>query len=186
MTVSLKDFALRVAEVRARHREFEDVLREVTPFFRDLLHAELLPAPLLHPTQHSVLRYILYRSEAVTVFAMASPRGFSSPIHDHGSWGLVGQVVGEELETTFRSAPADRELFDLQPSERRRMRPGDVVEIVPPHRDLHRVTAVSERPSVTLHAFARDPVHEGFTYFEPQLYRPVTYQGSYDNEDPSA
>lgn len=125
---------------------------------------------------------LLHASPSVTLFAMASPPGFVSEVHDHGSWGLVGQVAGAEMETVYDTPVAGGDVVELQPRSSRRMNPGDVATIDPPRRDLHRVVSIGADTSVTLHAFARDVVHDGFTLFTPHTFKRVTYAGRFDNE----
>src|SRR5262249_46638807 len=104
---------------------------------------------------------LLFDCEQLTAFAITSAPCYVSEIHDHGCWGGVGRVAGNELETVHRRLPAGDGRFRLEVVETRRMSPGTVSIITPPSRDVHRVATVGTVPSVTLHAFALDIVRRG-------------------------
>lgn len=178
-----------VQHVRCLRSDYDDpalVLAEASAPFESILDPALLPLALIRSGSR-VVRYLLHASEAVTIFAIASPSGYRSEVHDHGSWGLVGQVIGKETERVYRQVVGFDDFVSLELVSTRRLRPGDVTAIAPPERDIHQVATVGTSPSVTIHAFANDPVHSGFTCFEPRLYEPRLYalrlyRGSYDNE----
>lgn len=178
-------FAAHVGALRSRGLAPEPLLAEVESPFRDLLRPELLP-PELRAGRKTSARHLLHRSEAVTIFAMASAPGSLSDIHDHGTWGLVGQVIGEEIEQGYASEPATGEGVVLKRVSSRRLKPGEITTVLPPGRDIHQVVNIGDGPSVSVHAFAHDLVQHGFTVFKPAFYAPVTYTGHWDNESPSA
>lgn len=178
---SLDDFIDWMAELRERIEDPNQLLKQAQPSFVSLLTESVIPSTVWERGQRESVRHLLHRSDALTVFAIASPAGSTSAVHDHGSWGLVGQVAGEEIERTYQIHPADDGLVRLHPEESLHLRPGDAVKLLPPERDLHSVETVGVQTSFTLHAFASDPV-QGFTYFEPELYAAHTYRGAYDNE----
>lgn len=174
-------FAARIAELRSCGLGVERLLAEVEEPFRDLLRQELLP-PALRAEHQTGARHLLHRSDAVTIFAMASAPGSISEVHDHGTWGLVGQVVGEEVEQLYASERTTEEGVVLKRLSSRHLKPGEITTVLPPGRDIHQVVNVGTGPSVSLHAFAHDLVHHGFTVFTPAFYAAVTYTGQWDNE----
>ncbi len=176
------DELFTLATRMGNQRHWKDVLTEAQALFSQLLRPDILPKAMLDPELKVPLRYLLRRRQSLTLFAIASPPGFISSVHDHGSCGLVGQISGEELESLYEQNECKDDLVRLRLTSERVLRPKDVVSIIPPDRDLHQVTTVSPKPSLSLHAFMRDPLQQGFTWFEPQWFLPTAYRGSYDNE----
>ena len=174
------DFAAHVADLSDAGLVVDDVLEQARLSFLPLLQERFLPAAALRSSE-SGSPWLLHQSEAMTVFLMSSPPGYVSSVHDHRGWGLVGQVLGEEVETRYRRGPDEEGLVRLEVAERRRVRPGEVVTIVPPAADIHQVVTLGSTNSVTVHAFAHDLVGEGFSLFEPALYSPSVYRGPYAN-----
>jgi len=186
----LDRFVGRVVALRADLGDGERLVAEVKEELVPLLQRSWLPPQLLDEQAQIPVRYLLHRSDAVTVFAILSPPGFVSSIHDHGSWGVVGQVTGVEREVVYEMH-AEAEvggpgLVGLRQTTSTELAAGDIVAIVPPHRDLHEVRTLGSTPSLSIHAFGRDPLQGGFAYFEPRLYEPFRYSGLWDNEPPGA
>lgn len=174
-------FAALVSSMRCDGATSVDLLTGLRPPFVELLEPDLFGEvrPVSAKRGGCVL---MHTSPEVTLFAMLSPPGFVSEVHDHASWGLVGQVSGMEMETRYETPSDTDELVQLQALASRRMAPGDVAVIDPPDRDVHRVVSIGAEHSLTLHAFARDVVHEGFTLFVPTAYKRRTYAGQFDYE----
>jgi predicted metal-dependent enzyme (double-stranded beta helix superfamily) len=184
----IEQFVQRVSLLRAQLDERPQLVEKVKDELLPLLDPSWLPPELLEQPRCAPLRYLLHRSAVVTVFAIASPPGFVSSIHDHGTWGVVGQVMGVEREVVYEFAQerskAVGELVGLTEKGSAELTAGDIVGVVPPTRDVHHVATLGNSPSVSLHAFARDPMRAGFVYFAPRLYAPMRYSGRYDNESP--
>lgn len=178
-----------VTVLRSELHHSAEFVEKIKELFLPLVDRSWLPPELFQERCEAPLRYLLHRSDAVTIFAIASPPGFVSTIHDHGSWGVVGQVMGVEREVTYELAHEEsgpvRELVGLSEKASTELTQGDVVAIVPPDRDVHHVATLGTTVSVSLHAFGRDPLSAGFIYFEPRLYAPLRHSGRYDNEPPS-
>lgn len=183
----LETFAADIADLRSTGDSPERILAKAEDPFRGLLRSELLPPALRSPNRPGAGRYVLHRSDAVTIFAMVSRPGSVSAVHDHGAWGLVGQVSGQEVEHLYTTEDEDLvgDGIRLERVTSHHLKPGDVTTILPPGRDIHQVITVSSEPSVSLHAFAHDLVHRGFTVFAPAVYEPLHYTGHWDNEDRS-
>lgn len=185
----LGEFIDQVRACRAGAKSVETLVEGVKRALAPLLDPGALPPDLFQEALLDPVRLLLHRSEVVTVFAIASPPGFASKVHDHGGWGVVGQVSGVETEDVYRARTGEvevegenRRLIGLEHLSSARLHPGDLVCIVPPDRDIHEVRTSLSGPSVSLHAFVRDPLSHGFSYFEPRLYATHFYTGRYDDE----
>lgn len=184
--MDLERLAGLITDLRSSCADANQLLAEAEGPFRSTLSPKLLPSELIRPDRVQTARFLLYRDDAVTLFAIASAPGAVSDIHDHGTWGLVGQVMGQEVEHAYQIEYVDAEGVALEHVSRRHLKPGDVTLVLPPERDIHRVVTVSPEPSVSIHAFAHDLVHHGFTRFTPGRYSARPYSGgSWDNEPPS-
>jgi predicted metal-dependent enzyme (double-stranded beta helix superfamily) len=105
-----------------------------------------------HYTQH-----LLHVSPCrrLSVVALVWLPGQSTPIHDHVSWCVVGVYEGRERETRYRALEADgarclEQVGDVDAP------PGHVEVIVPSVEDIHRVTAVGEGPTISIHVYGAD------------------------------
>ncbi|HET7488897.1 MAG TPA: cysteine dioxygenase family protein [Acidimicrobiales bacterium] len=135
--------------------------RQVAAVLADVLgDADLLPAELaaaLPPDGFG--KYLLFASPAFVVFATVTAPEVAAPIHDHGSWGVVGLWRGREEEVRYRLSAAGEGLAE---AGRKGYAAGDVMIVEPPPDDVHQVFNTSGRPSVSVHLFAGDLVTSGF------------------------
>jgi len=177
----LESFAALVADLRADEATPAELLAESVGPFRRLLGSPLLESIGETAAAAGGTRLLLHRSEAVTVFAMSSDPGTATDIHDHGTWGLVGQLMGAEVEHLYHISE-DGPSVTLSLDSSRSLRPGEVTTILPPDRDIHQVVNVGAGASVTVHAFAHDILEHGFTIFEPGPVSLLHYRGHWDNE----
>jgi 3-mercaptopropionate dioxygenase len=110
------------------------------------------------------------------------PAGSSTPIHDHGCWGVVGVYQGEETETAFRVA-GDREpegsTVDLERGATTRMRPGDVTTILPPD-DVHRVSNDGSGTAISIHVYGADIGTFRRHSFHPDTGKVSAFVSGYD------
>ena len=136
-----------------------DACDRLRPAFADLLaDDEWLPAEYCDPAAQSGMgggigQWLLFRAadRSLCLFSLVVPAGAATPVHDHGSWGLVGLYRGTQDEELFREQPEGLELID-----RRALGPGDLYTLLPPRNDVHRVRTTSEETSVSIHLLAND------------------------------
>lgn len=184
-TDDLEEFAAWLADLTRTGVEPAVLLADAERPFKTLLKSDFIATLGSESRRELRRRQLIYRIDDVTMFVMRSPSGSVSDIHDHGSWGLVGQIAGEERELTYRRLGSDSDEVRLERVASQALRPGDVATILPPKRDIHQVITVSTDPSVTLHVFGHDLLHRGFTVYEPASYSSLVISGHWDNESPS-
>ncbi len=98
-------------------------------------------------------QYLLYRPDdhAFSVVSFVWNSGQGSPIHDHCTWGVIGQYEGEEEESRFRASASGLELVRTV-----RAKPGDVSHVYPPNRDIHQIFNRTATPTISIHIYGGD------------------------------
>ncbi len=86
----------------------------------------------------------------LTVETVAYAPGVQSPIHNHGTWGAVAILQGQEQHTFWRWH-GDR----LEPVGTRCFSPGEIVSFAP--EAIHQITALGSQPSVTFNLYGDLP-----------------------------
>ena len=95
----------------------------------------------------------------LSLYALVWLPGQWTPVHDHGSWGVVGVVEGMLEERAYM--PADGDIVADSGIRLRRggmvlLSPGAVTTFVPNPDHIHRTGAAAERPRVvSLHLYGR-------------------------------
>jgi predicted metal-dependent enzyme (double-stranded beta helix superfamily) len=102
-------------------------------------------------------QHLLYVSPErnLSIVALVWLPGQTTPIHDHVSWCVVGVYEGRERETRYRAVETGRERYlDLVGSVD--ALPGHVEVLTPDTEDIHMVTAVGRRPTISIHVYGAD------------------------------
>ena len=129
------------------------ILNRGAPLLANLIaHDDWLPDPFSEPHTDHYQQYLLYCDprERFSVVSFVWGPGHETPIHDHTVWGLVGILRGAERNTEYTrdeaaGAPTAgaAELCSV----------GDVTKVSPTIGDIHRVSNVSDAPSVSIHVY---------------------------------
>lgn len=86
----------------------------------------------------------------LALFVVSWAPGRGAPPHDHGTWGVVCGMTGQETNTGWRRiGQGDR----IERAGDYVIGPGDLVTVGP--EDIHSVTNLTDRPAVSLHLYGR-------------------------------
>jgi predicted metal-dependent enzyme (double-stranded beta helix superfamily) len=166
-------------------------VRLLEPAFERLLAADgWLPEEYAAPDETSGMgggigQYALYRAEdgSLCLFSLVVPAGATTPVHDHLAWGLIGLYRGRQSETVYRrlddgsaEGQARLEVANEQDVER-----GEFFALLPPDGDIHRVSTISEEPSVSIHLLANDTACVWRHSFDPDGGTVTAFRSGYSN-----
>ncbi|HEX7126705.1 MAG TPA: cysteine dioxygenase [Thermodesulfobacteriota bacterium] len=120
-------------------------------------------------------QYLLHLPEdgAFSVASFVWSPGEGSPVHDHGTWGVIGQYEGEEEETRYDRAT-------LREAGRVVFRPGDVSHVLPPDREVHRIRNLGSAPAVSVHVYGGDIGRQPRHTFDPATGAARPFVSGYD------
>lgn len=109
-------------------------------------------AAIPHPDYYQ--QYLLF-CDPLARFSIVSfvwGPGQQTPIHDHGTWGLIGMLRGAEISRSF--ALTDGALIA---GDEDRLDPGDVATLLPEAGDIHQVrNAHDDAVSISIHIYGGD------------------------------
>jgi 3-mercaptopropionate dioxygenase len=102
-------------------------------------------------------QHLLHVSESrrLSVVALVWLPGQRTPVHDHVSWCVVGVYRGVERETRYRLVERGGRRV-LLPVGAVEARAGHVEALVPPAENIHSVTAVGWRKTISIHVYGAD------------------------------
>jgi len=123
-------------------------------------------------------QYLLYRpaDHAFSIVSFVWNAGQGSPIHDHGTWGVIGQYEGEEEEIRFRIT--DNRLVRIGVSI---AQPGNVSHVYPPARDIHQIFNRSDRPAISIHIYGGDIGSQRRHTYDPNTAAVQEFISGYDD-----
>ena len=163
MSQALQEFIQATRACAARHKDAAECVEAIAPLMRELLlHTDsfLEPRHLVSDPAHYARNAILVSpDESLSLYALVWLPGQWTPVHDHGSWGVVGVVRGMLQENSYIRLDADRgrdQEIELARGGVILLSPGTVTSFVP-NPDLIHVTGVpAERGrAVSLHLYGR-------------------------------
>ncbi|WP_017656039.1 cupin [Fortiea contorta] len=92
----------------------------------------------------------------LTVQTVTFAPGTISTIHNHGTWGIVGVLKGQEKNTFWRRTHAPESPDQIANTGEITLAPGDIISFTPDA--IHSVEAVGEEPTVTFNIYGEtDP-----------------------------
>lgn len=166
-------------------------LEALRPTFGKLLATDgWLPEDMASPDATSGMgggigQYALYRAAdgSLCLFSLVVPPGVSTPVHDHLAWGLIGLYRGRQDETVYRRLDdASQEgRATLEVARSQTVAPGEFYALLPPKDDIHRVTTVSDAPSVSIHLLANDTACVWRHRFDPSAGTVTPFRSGYSN-----
>jgi predicted metal-dependent enzyme (double-stranded beta helix superfamily) len=155
MTTPFERFISGVESVVSTGGAPAEVVERIEPLMRELVRErtwldEKYRRPIPgKPYSQYLLHVAPDRSFSVVSFVWAPGEG--SPIHDHRTWGVIGQYEGEEEETRYRLLETG--LHELGVAV---FHPGDVGHVYPPTREVHRIRNRTQAPAVSVHVYGGD------------------------------
>lgn len=164
MSPVLERFITDTHAIIAREPEAADRVIAVAPLMRDLLQEArefLRPEHFRSEPDHYTRNAIhICPSGQLSLFSMVWRPGQWTPVHDHGSWGVVGIVEGWLEERAYMSADGDITAdagIRLKRGGIVLLNPGAVTSFVPNPDHIHRTGVPEDRPRcVSLHLYGRN------------------------------
>jgi len=155
VTDPLHDFVQGAESILRRPREPRETVLAVQP----LLQRLVTQRGWLNETYRREIpskpyaQYLLYRPPdfEFSIVSFVWNPGHGSPVHDHCTWGVIGQYEGEEEETRFRQTASGLERVTSICAH-----PGDVSHVYPPDRDLHQIINTGSVPAISIHIYGGD------------------------------
>ncbi|MDV2992217.1 MAG: 3-mercaptopropionate dioxygenase [Chroococcidiopsis sp. SAG 2025] len=143
-------------------------LQAIRPLVRKLLtSSSWLQIPTLAPNLETGWEVLTLYDEPffpLTVQLVAWAPGMTSPIHNHGCWGLVALLSGEEKNTFWQRSPRPEFPDRIEPVGKCLLTPGDILCLMPDA--IHHVEAIGDKPTISFNLYGETNYNQRFE-FEP-------------------
>jgi predicted metal-dependent enzyme (double-stranded beta helix superfamily) len=155
-----------IAQATARscgHAEPADCVLALAPLMLELVDhaASFLEPRHYRSSDKGYCRNLIFEApdKSLSLYALVWQPGQWTPVHDHGSWGVVGVVDGVLEERSYVRLSPDRGAdvdIDLAKGGTVLLRHGSVTSFVPNPDHIHVTGVPAERPRVvSLHLYGR-------------------------------
>lgn len=140
-----------------------------------------LPEMFTHPHPQHYQQYLLY-ADPLDRFSMVSfvwGPGQKTPVHDHMTWGLIGMLRGQEIDTHyFKQADGS-----YKPGHSHTLSPGGVCSVSPSTHDVHVVSNFySDQASISIHVYGGNIGRIKRHVFDPLTGAPKEFVSGYSND----
>jgi len=151
----------------ARELDEPVLLQQVANLLKGLVSRDdWLPEAFARPHPRFYQQYLLH-ADPLARFSVVSfvwGPGQETPVHDHGVWGAIGMLRGEELSQCWRQVPQGL-VMDGPP---RRLRTGQTMVLSVAAGDIHQVSnAFEDRVSISIHVYGADIGRQRRHVFDP-------------------
>lgn len=142
-------------------------------------HDDWLPEEFAAPSIDGYRQYLLHCDplERFCVVSFVWLPGQKTPVHDHLTWGLIGQLRGEERCVEY-ARRADGSLARIG---EHCMRLGDVDRVSPTFGDLHAVSNMSPETSISIHVYGANIGKQPRHVFDPATGARRDFVSGYHN-----
>lgn len=155
----LEDVLNRIEDDRLR-------LQAICPLVRQLLTSSpwLQITPLEPDSETGWEVSVLYDEPffPITVQLVAWAPGVTSPIHNHGCWGLVALLNGEEKNTFWRRSSTAESPDRIEAAGDCLLNPGDILCLMPDA--IHHVEAMGDRPTISFNLYGETNYDRRFEF----------------------
>ncbi len=155
----LEDILTTVADDRPR-------LQAICPLVSELLNnSPLLQLATLEPDPNTGWEVLILYDEPLfplTVQLVSWAPGAMSSIHNHGTWGIVALMDGQEENTFWQRSPTPACPDRVVPAGKHRLVAGDILCLMPDV--IHQVTAIGGRPTLSFNLYGETDYDQRFEF----------------------
>jgi len=159
-------FLTDIEDIIDRTTAEQELLQEIRPLVRRLLtSSDWLQGEYLEPDPKlgwSVLTLYDEIDFPLTIQTVAWLPGQVSPIHNHGTWGIVALISGAEKNILWQRS-GDREYRDrIARVGQKILEPGDIISFTADA--IHSVEAISPEPSISFNIYGETDYKNRFEF----------------------
>lgn len=90
--------------------------------------------------------------------------GCGSPIHNHGTWGIVAVLKGQQKETFWKRSPSTEFLDKIEQVGEKVLQAGEIISFTSDA--IHQIEAVGDEPSLTFNLYGETNAAKRFMFDE--------------------
>lgn len=168
----LTDIEDVVVKAESEGRSETEFLPDLRRLVRKLLlNCHWVSGKLADPDTRSGYSFLMLYDEPglpITIQTEVTLPGHETPIHNHGTWGIIATIKGQQKHTFWKRVPTAEFPGKIEAIGDRILQADDIISFTTDA--IHRVTAIGDEPSITLNLYGDT---FGFKRFQ---FDPVTHQ----------
>lgn len=158
--------------VEEQSRYLSDLRRLVRKIVLNSYWLRTLKPDLSDTSNTAILNLYEEIGYPLTVQVETMKSGAQSNIHNHGTWGIVAILEGQEKNTFWRRTPEPDWPDKITPVADKILTPGDVISFLPDA--IHHIQAIDDVPLVTFNMYGETHSKHRFD-FDPMTHTAKHY-----------
>lgn len=159
-------FLTEVEDVLNNAEDESNKLPEIRMLVRRLMvNSYWVQSQYLQPSVETGTSVLLLYDELgfpLTVQTVTFAPGTISTIHNHGTWGVVAVLKGQEKNTIWRRTHSRKSENKIETTGEITLFPGDIISLTPDA--IHSVQAVGDEPTVTFNIYGETDPKQRFEF----------------------
>ncbi|RCJ23552.1 cupin [Nostoc sp. ATCC 43529] len=159
-------FLTEVEDVLNNAEDESSCLPEIRMLVRRLIvNSYWVRSQYLEPSPKTGTSVLLLYDELgfpLTVQTVTFAPGTKSTIHNHGTWGVVAVLKGQEKNTFWQRTPSSESQDKIEYTGEVTLFPGDIISFTPDA--IHCVEALGDEPTVTFNIYGETDPKERFEF----------------------
>jgi predicted metal-dependent enzyme (double-stranded beta helix superfamily) len=169
-------FLTDVEDILTNLRDPIQQLQQICPRVQQLLESsswlQVMPIAPEPETGWSVVTLYDEPMFPLTVQMVAWAPGSQSPIHNHGCWGLVALISGQEQNQFWQRSPTPDYPDRITPTTTQILQPGEIITFLP--EAIHQITAIGNQPTISFNLYGETDYDQRFE-FDPDNNEAIIY-----------
>lgn len=178
----LLTFVRDLSGLLERERAEPELLKQGADLLETLVaQDDWLPEQFTVPHPEFYRQYLLYADplERFSVVSFVWGAGQKTPVHDHMTWGLIGMLRGQEVDTHYFKQ-ADGSYLR---GESHVLKPGNVCSVSPATHDVHEVANFyADQTSISIHVYGGNIGRISRHVFDPTTGAAKTFISGYNSD----
>ncbi len=145
---------------------------------RAIKNPKLLAPEHMAPRKDRYARNFVHKDPAsqFVVMSLVWGPGQGTPIHDHGTWGVMGVYKNELEAVNYKRLDdgSDEDYADLRETGSLVLGAGSLAWVLPPNEEIHLNRNSSDEPTITIHVYGKEIT--GYHRFDLATKRVTWYE----------
>lgn len=177
ITYTFQDFVSDLEMITKVEQKKAEIIKKISRKIQLLVNSgdNFLPEKNKLPKESHYARHLLYvdRYQKFVVLNNVWGPGQGTPVHDHGTWGVMGVYSNEVKVTNYVRLDNDSKpgYAELREASGVLSTLGSVTYVLPPNEEIHKVENISDKPTITLHVYGKDIVECNWFDLEKKTYK---------------
>ncbi|MBI4231828.1 cysteine dioxygenase family protein [Candidatus Peregrinibacteria bacterium] len=176
-TYTFGDFISDIEMITKVESREADIIQRISRKIQLLISSKddfLPPQNKVHKENHYA-RHLLYvdRYKKFVILNNVWGPGQGTPVHDHGTWGVMGVYSNEVKVTNYLRLDdgSKQGCAELREASGVISTVGSVTYVLPPNEEIHKVENTSTKPTITLHVYGKDIVECNWFDLKEKTYK---------------